>query len=271
MTVQHPFRFRAFVSLLTTFSFVMMAVTGCVLYITPPGRVVNWTNWAIWGLSKQEWGGLHICFCTLFLICSVFHIWLNRKPLLSYFISNAVQAKRLRFEWIAALGVCVIVFWGALKPFAPFSSLLALNERIKFSWDKPQQQAPVAHAELLTVEELAQKAGVEMDVILQNLKSRNIDATAEDVFGDLAEQQTVSPNELYQMAMNPPQVSAGGHGSGGFGRKTLQAACEEMDLDIEAVIERLKEAGIKASSDKTIRQIADDNGIHPSEIRQYLK
>ncbi|MFZ9024148.1 MAG: DUF4405 domain-containing protein, partial [Anaerohalosphaeraceae bacterium] len=134
---QHErFRFRAFVSLLTTFSFIILAVTGVILYITPPGRVANWTNWTFWGLSKHQWIAVHICFCTLFLIASILHIWLNFKPLISYFFSKAKTASALRLEWILAIAICGIFCIGALRPFIPFSSLLELNTRIKFSWEK---------------------------------------------------------------------------------------------------------------------------------------
>ncbi|MHC4989090.1 MAG: DUF4405 domain-containing protein [Planctomycetota bacterium] len=163
------FRFRAFVSLLTGFSFVALAITGVVLYITPPGRVANWTNWMFWGLTKHQWGALHICFSALFLIASVLHIWLNFKPLINYFVNKAQAASKFRVEWLLAIIVCGIVFAGTMKPFAPFSSLLNLNDRIKFSWEEPKQRAPVPHAELLTIEELAKKADIEMNMILNNL------------------------------------------------------------------------------------------------------
>ena len=146
MGKQNGFRFRAFISLLTAFSFVALAITGAVLYITPPGRVANWTNWTFGGLNKHQWGALHICLSTLFLIVSVLHIWLNFKPLMNYFVGKAKAASGLRLEWILAFAVCGIVCIGALRPFIPFSSLLSLNERIKFSWEKPKEQAPIPHA-----------------------------------------------------------------------------------------------------------------------------
>ena len=39
------FQFRAFVSLLTAFAFILMVVSGCVLFIKPPGRVANSIGW----------------------------------------------------------------------------------------------------------------------------------------------------------------------------------------------------------------------------------
>ena len=38
------FRWRALVSLLVASGFLVMAVTGIMLYVSPPGRVANWTD-----------------------------------------------------------------------------------------------------------------------------------------------------------------------------------------------------------------------------------
>ena len=159
---------------------------------------------------------------------------------------------------------------GALKPFVPFSSLLNLNEHIKFSWDKPKQQAPVPHAELLTIEELAKKSDLEIDTIIQNLKVTGIEVNPSDVFGTIAEQQNLSPNELFEIATDR-QTDGHGKGGGGFGQKSLKQACEEIGIDLKKAIETLKAAGIEASADMRIRAIADQNNMHPSQIRQILE
>ena len=269
---QHTeFRFRAFVSLLTAFSFIVLAVTGTILYITPPGRVANWTNWTFWGLSKHQWIALHICFCTLFLVASILHTWLNFKPLMGCFIRKTQTASKLRMEWILAIAICGIVCIGALRPFAPFSSLLNLNERIKFSWEKPKQQAPVPHAELLTIEELAKKSDMEAGTIIQNLKTAGIEVVASDIFGDIAEQQNLSPNELFTVASGIQSASSGKQHGGGFGQKTLEQACQEFGIEPEKAIKALKAANIEAAGNMRIREIADQNNMHPSQIRQILE
>ena len=270
------FRFRAFVSLLTAFSFVALAITGVVLYITPPGRVANWTNWTFWGLSKHQWGALHICLSTLFLIISLLHIWLNFKPLMNYFASKAKAASTLRLEWILAVAVCGIVCIGALRPFIPFSSLLSLNERIKFSWEEPKQRAPVPHAELLTIDELAKKSDIETDTIIQNLKAGGIEAVATDIFGTIAKQQNLSTNELFTIATGvqsepSEKQNGGGQGGGGFGQKTLEQVCQEMGVEPEKAVMALKATNIEAAGNMRIREIADQNNMHPSQIRKILK
>jgi hypothetical protein len=158
----------------------------------------------------------------------------------------------------------------------PFSSLLDLNDRIKNSWEKPQQQPPIPHAETLTIEELAKKSDIELDTILQNLKAAGIEATPSDIFGTIAEQQNLSPNGLFEIATGrQTEPDTGGHGKGGggggFGQKTLGQACEEIGIESEKAIEALKAIGVNATVDMRIREIADRNNTHPSQIREILE
>ncbi len=44
-----------------------------MLFVSPPGRVANWTNWSLVGLTKHQWGGLHIWFSTVFLFVAIVH------------------------------------------------------------------------------------------------------------------------------------------------------------------------------------------------------
>jgi hypothetical protein len=223
------------------------------------------------GLSKHQWGAVHICFGVVFLIASILHIWLNFKPLVSYFVRKAKDASKLQTEWILALALCGLVFWGALKPFVPFSSLLDLNDRIKNSWEKPQQKPPIPHAETLTIEELAKKSDIELDTIIQNLKAAGIEVIPSDIFGTIAEQQNLSPNKLFGMATGrQTERPTGGHG-GGFGQKTLEQACDEIGIEPEKAIEALKAAGVEAAANMRIREMADQNNIRPGQIRQILE
>ncbi len=51
---------RSFVAFLVTWSFVVLTVTGLVLYIVPQGRVAYWIHRSMLGLGKESWGDVHI-------------------------------------------------------------------------------------------------------------------------------------------------------------------------------------------------------------------
>ena len=65
------FRTRGFVSLLLALTFLVASFSGVILYLTPRGRVANWTGWTMLGLDKHEWGAIHINACLLVLVIAV--------------------------------------------------------------------------------------------------------------------------------------------------------------------------------------------------------
>jgi len=290
------FKWRAFISVLMAISFIVMAFTGVILFVTPPGRFANWSGWTIIALTKHQWGGLHIWFSLIFVITSAFHIYFNWKLLVSYFKNKVSQAFSLRAEWILALVISVVVFVGTLGNIAPFSSLLEWNETIKRSWEKSSQRAPMPHAELLTFTEFAKQVqGVNLVTILANLKAKGIEVASADadvvVFGELAEASNMTPRQLYDLALGRAGTAGVGHGSqcsdnhdgdgakqakgsgsgSGFGRLTLKRYCDSVGLDINASVETLKKAGFEATPEMTIRAIADTAGSHPSAVRTALE
>ncbi len=282
------FNWRAFFSVLSAMSFLGMFFTGVILFVVPPGRIANWTGWTIIGLSKHQWIGLHDWFSIIFVAASVFHVYLNWKALVSYFKNKISKAFALRIEWAFALVICCVALIGTLVEMKPFSSLLAWNENIKHSWDSSQQRAPIPHAELLTLSELSEQVrDLSLETILANLKSKGIEVESADIaLGDLAEAHDMTPAHLYDIAVGQAGHGGGPGGSGsgqrgerhgeggsgrGFGQMTLKEYCVNTGLDVDEAVKKLQDAGFKASSDMTIRTIADSTGVHPSEIRTLLE
>ena len=82
------FNRRAFVSVLVAFSFILMTITGLVLFIAPACRIARDTSWTVFGFDKDQWIATHVWFSTAFVIASAFHIYLNWKALINYFKSK---------------------------------------------------------------------------------------------------------------------------------------------------------------------------------------
>ncbi len=74
---------RAFTSLSSLVSFILLLFTGIILYIQPHGRVAYWIKWNFLGLEKDQWGNIHIFSGLLFLVAGGFHLYYNWKPLIS--------------------------------------------------------------------------------------------------------------------------------------------------------------------------------------------
>lgn len=270
--------------MLIALCFFMLAVTGIVLFIAPPGRVANWTNWNILGLRKSEWGGVHIWFGLLFLVVTVWHLILNWKPMLTYFKDRTRRTFTFRKEWIAAAGVTVLIFAGTKAGVTPFSSLLAWNETIKESWEQPATRAPIPHAELLTLRELAAKAGVDLRVALVRLEARGVKgATADTVVAKIADGAKLSAAQVYDLLTQNLAAGAagsgaeahgasGGGGGGGPGRKTLTQFCAEEGIEVPVALQRLAAKGFKGEETLTLRELAVNNGFtKPYELMDLIR
>jgi len=280
---KQTFSWRGFVSVATGLSFMAMSISGIVLFITPKGRVAHWVEWSMLGLTKDQWGGLHIWFSLIFMVMAAFHIYLNWQPLLNYFRDRLRRTYALRREWLFSLIICGMVLAGTLADVSPFSSLLVWNELIKNSWEVSGQQAPIPHAELMTLAEIADKVkGVDADVMMTNLRAEGIEVeSAHVILGQLAEENNLSPRELYVVAVGESPSSGTGEGhqaySGkgyggryGLGQLTLQQYCNRIELDVNETLETLRNKGIQAQPDMLLRDIAHGAGIHASDIRDIL-
>ncbi len=270
------FQWRALTSVLMTLGFLMLALSGLVLFLAPPGRVANWTNWTMLGLRKSDWGGLHIWFGALFLGMSAAHVCFNWRPLAGYLKNRATRSLGFRLEWAVAAGLVVIVFGGTRAGVPPFSSLLAWNESLKESWDRPAERAPIPHAELLTLAALAEKGGVELTAAQARLSARGIAGVpAETVVQKIADDAKLSARQVYEIILAGPPAAASGHtegkAGGGPGWKTLAQFCADEGIALDGARARLAARGFKADAGQTLREIASSSGQKPYELVELIR
>jgi len=257
------------------------------------------------GLTKHDWTGLHVWFSAVFLITAGVHITFNFRPLANYFKDRFTRRIGFRREWIVAFGLCAGVFVGVRAGVPPFSSFLDFNERIKQSWEDPRGAAPIPHAELLSLQELAGKAEVTLDTALQRLAEKGVQgATAEIAVAELASKNDLSARRVYEIIQGvQPQSRPGsgrglgsgsaekaatvksgesshraGAGSGGWGggggpgRMTLTEFCESRGIDVKKAQARLEANGIKLTPGRTLRDLAVENGYErPYEIMDIIE
>ena len=269
------FQWRALTSVLMTLGFAMMALSGVMLFLSPPGRVANWTNWTLLGLRKSDWGALHIWFGALFLVMTAVHVFFNWGPLMTYLKNRATRTLGFRAEWAVAAAICVVVFGGTRAGVPPFSSLLAWNESFKESWERPAERAPIPHAELLTLAALAQKGGVDLTAATARLTAKGVTGfTAETVVRDIADHAKLSAQQVYDIIMMAPKAAGEhveGKAGGGLGWKTLAQFCADEGLDLAAARARLTAKGLKFEDSQTLRELASANGQKPYELVDILR
>jgi hypothetical protein len=141
------FQMKAFVSLLLALFFLALGFSGVILYLTPRGRVTNWTGWTMLGLEKQGWQAVHMNIALLFLIVAGLHLVLNWTMFWGYIKKKASFGLNLKLEMLVAILMAGGVLIGTIKGVSPFGILMTVNYRIKDYWEREPVTAPMPHAE----------------------------------------------------------------------------------------------------------------------------
>ncbi len=298
-TSPRRFVWRTFTSVFLTACFLGALVSGAVLFLSPPGRVANWTDWSLGALTKHQWIAVHTSFSAVFLAVAAFHVFFNWRPLVGYFKSRVTRRFGLRLEWVLAVVTAGAIGWAAIAKAPPFGWLLAAGEQLKQGWDQPAQRAPIPHAELLTLSELAQKAGVRLELAQERLQQAGITGHAPDIVVEvLARQSHVPASRIYEVILaelepkgrgagRGPGRAAGGPGGGGegaggggggaghgggLGWKTVEQFCADEHLELNDVIANLKAKGYQADAKQTLRELAAANGFdRPFELVELMR
>ncbi len=271
MITDRRFHLRGFVTFILTISFVVSVVSGVVLFVAPPGRIAHWTNWKVWGLTKEGWEAVHTIFALVFLISGLLHFfWFNWAAFWGYLKSKAASGIRLKRELSLALGLCLLFFAATAADLPPFSSLMALGDRLKASWPEAKSPPPIPHAELMTIRELCQRMELDLQEVLARLRNAGIQVTdGEVVVREVARENGLSPAQLY-LLMTPgagrKEVTSGG----GVGRRTLEEVCNELGFPVEKALAALEDRGIEAKAEEELRVIASRCGMRPTELVTFL-
>ncbi len=156
MPASTKFHWKVFVSFYVVFSFLALAVSGIVLYVSPPGRVANWSVWRLLLLTKAQWQAVHTIVALAFLVAGGFHVYFNWKVLVAYLKSKLQAGLRMKRELAAASLTGVVILAASMTGVPPFGTVMDVGEEIKNSWSTASSEPPVPHAELMTVEKLAE-------------------------------------------------------------------------------------------------------------------
>lgn len=272
---------RGFVSLLTALSFLIMAVSGLILFIVPEGRIANWHDWRFLGLTKNQWGDMHISTSLLFVLAGAWHIWINWRALVSYFRNRKYKTLQLKPELSIAALTTIFFTVGAVYSVPPVSYVLSLNDAIKQSWiHGPQDEPVINHAEAMQFAAFLQKADIEPAAAIAELERQGLRINAPDEkLADIARNNRTSPAEIYKRiaylqkgasaAWTPERVEERFEGKG-TGKRTLAELCNDNGLDAERITRKLADQSLEAKPDDTLKQIAERGGKIPMDVLKLV-
>ncbi len=263
------FHYRSFVSFILFFSLFWLLISGTVLFIAPPGRVAHWQLWKL-GFDKEQWQAQHDIFSYIFVILTIWHLfWLNWKKMWSYVKIKSVRGLRKRNELIASSAIIILIFLGTMYDIPPFSSFMYIGETASSSWENSLEQAPIPHMENMTLNEIA-RVYLKIDSVetAKKLSDNGIMIKKTSLtLKEIASDNDMAPADIYNM-LKPHAISTTSQSGQlrGFGRMTIEQIATALQMTPEEIIDKLKENNIEASSNETVKDIAEENDMHPSEV-----
>ncbi|MES9830253.1 MAG: DUF4405 domain-containing protein [Candidatus Thiodiazotropha sp.] len=100
---------RSLIAFIVTWSFLILTITGIVLYIVPQGRVAFWVDWSLVGLRKEQWGNIHMIFGGVFIVTGVLHLYFNWKSFKKYLAERVAGHLKIKQELMVSLGISLLI------------------------------------------------------------------------------------------------------------------------------------------------------------------
>jgi hypothetical protein len=280
------FQTKGFISLLTFGSFIIMSITGIVLYAAPRGMIAYWVNWKFGGLEKPQWEAIHIISCFFFVVVGIYHLINNWTILKNYLVGKIAGGLKMKKELAISALVILVIIIGPMYRVAPFIYLLDLSDILKKSWiTSKEYEPPFGHAEEVSLRVLAKRVDIDLEKALQELKAKGIQADPGDSLQKIATANQTSPMKIYQairkfeIAPAPDRGKTAGFtpdlvdekfAGTGVGRKTLAEMIRETGVDPAQVKERLAKNRIEMKDGETFRDAADKRKVTPMEILKVI-
>lgn len=268
------FKWRVFISIGLTLSFLVMMISGLVLFVSPPGRVANWSDWHLLGLTKRGWQNQHLVFGFGFILFSIFHLCVfNWKAFFSYLTSKAAQGLNNPSEIIASVTLFIVLAVGTFYHIPPIEQLIDLGDRLSGSWEKKSSAPPVPHAETLSLEELGRlpQVAVPAKEIVSRLQSAGISVrNAEQTLQQIAAENHTEVQKLYNLVVTL-RSSPIFNNPTGWGKRTLREAADSAGVTPLALQQALKQQGIDAEADEKIGEIARKHGMNATGLVRKIE
>jgi hypothetical protein len=111
-------------------SFVILLVSGAILYVFPGGNGSGLLS-EFGGLTKPAWLNQHIVFGIAFTLLSLYHLlFINREPFLTYLKKKKNEGRQSQAELLTTIVVTSLIAIGTYIHMQPFSALLNTGKEI---------------------------------------------------------------------------------------------------------------------------------------------
>lgn len=276
---------RSLIAFIVTWAFGILTITGLTLYVVPQGRVAFWTHWSMLGLSKEQWGDMHMMFGGIFIVSGIVHLYYNWKPFKRFLAERVKGRLHLKQEFFIAMGFTVVIVTMSVWHIPPVSWVFDLNEALKNSWvTRPELEPPFGHAEEVSLAGISRRMGLDLDKSVAALKSKGYHFDGpQDSLEKIAGANGTTPMAVYEV-IRPYEIKSepvpvtgltveeveNQYAGTGLGRKTLVEICIKIELAIATCAERLSAKGYHVGSEEKLKEAAERYEISPIDILKML-
>ena len=273
--------------LLFALSLAGTAASSLALFAGPSSEVAQWAHWSFLGLSRARWESLHMGLGALMVLAGAVCLLAGSRRMMA----AGEDGRDATPAWITALLVFGVLVVASASMLPPGGTLAQLSASLKAWHAKSFGEPPLAAAANMTPTELAKRLSLDPAQALANLAGHNVRLASPDAtLAEIAQANRLAPAAVYETmrggkearlpappALDPPKAQAPpvpalpADPPPGLGRLKLVDVCEQYGLNLNGAVERLAKAGIKASGDMTLRQIAQNNLMLPIEVYDSLR
>lgn len=126
--------FRKVTSFIMLYSFIIMVLSGIMLFISPFGRLSMMIKWEMFGLDKMQWQALHLIFMLIFTLAGITHILYNWKPIKNYLKNRSKKLVVFTSSHIVAIAITASLFYVTINHMEPFESFVKMNKSFNEYW-----------------------------------------------------------------------------------------------------------------------------------------
>jgi hypothetical protein len=197
MVVRKRFQPRAFTTTCLSATGAVLALTGLVCYLKPPSRISEWISWRFLGLEKGTWEALHTVFALLFVIAAAFHLWFNRRPLLTYLLLRLRTGRERWREMTAALGLTAAFILVTILGVFPAGPIMDLSDRLSEGWGEGGYAPAIARIEKFPLSTYCRLMEIDLATAIRRLEGSGLEGvTAETPVRDIARSNGLPPVEI---------------------------------------------------------------------------
>ena len=265
------FNWQIFISFNLLFTFVVMLISGVILYFKPEGSVARWLAWDVWGLTKSGWEAMHTVFSFLFLIFAVLHIVkIHLQNIRLYFLNY--KPGRTSREMNVALLISAVFLIGTAFNVPPFHWIFKAGNYLSDSWGEKIAVKHEAIDAKQPMREVAIIMGIKKDELLSGLGKKEIDVSMQQSLRENAENNGLTPYELYNIIRNSGMMSTGRGADGPFSDITLEDMAAILDINTAKLVEATQELyKLENTSKETyIDDIARKTNQRTGQVREAI-